>query len=657
MFRLFSALIVACAALVSSAVAAPSVESYGRLPAIENVNLSPSGDRYAYVAVDGEARKLIVGTVGSDKALYASSVGKAKVVSVTWAGEDRLLVAVSHTSPLGLEYTRDKEEDRAVLVVNLTNGKVFSVFTGHDGIVDAVFGMYGSSQQNGHWYGYFGGVTYGDRTRDTHGYADLYRVDLDTGHAEIMAKGDEKIGEWLVGPDGQVIARSRYDEKSGDWSVDAGSFAGATLISGRAPFGGADIWRGRTPETVLIARPDDKDSTTYEEAPLAGGAAKVVGDDLSFGHPIIDRYTHLWIGQTSEGDRPEATFFDPALDARMQAVRQTFAGLYVRFVSVGPKFNRFIVFTSGTGDSGTYWLVDLAAHSANPLGYEYPDAQPADVGPIRMVEWQAADGLKLHGVLSLPPGREAKNLPVVVLPHGGPQARDYPRFDWWVQAFASRGYAVFQPNFRGSDGYGDVFRDAGFGEWGRKMQTDISDGLAELARQGIVDPKRACIDGGSYGGYAALAGVTVQHGLYRCAVSVAGVSDLPGMIDYAGVAGNSATRYWRKFMGSTSTFGGELAVISPRRIAARADAPILLIHGSDDTVVPLSQSIEMAEALKAAGKPFEFITVPGADHWYLHEDARLTMITKSVAFVEKYNPPDPTPGPASVSSATSAPTP
>ncbi len=655
MFRPFGALIFACAALISfAASAAPSVESYGRLPAIDNVSLSPSGDRYAYIVVDGETRKLVVGTVGGDKALLASSVGKAKVVSVSWAGEDRLLVGVSHTAPLGLAYIRDKEEDEAVLVVNLTNGKVFSVFTGHDGIVDAVFGIHGASLQDGHWYGYFGGVT-DDRTRDSHGYPDLYRVDLDTGHAEIMAKGSETIAGWLVGPDGQVIARTRYDQTSGDWSVNTGSFAGATLLSGRAPFGGPEIWRGRTPDTVLIARPDDKDQTVYEEAPLADGAPKVVGDGISFGHPIIDRATHLWIGQTSEADRPEATFFDPALSAHMQAVRKTFAGLDVRFISAGPNFGRLIVFTSGTGDSGTYWLVDIAAHSANPLGYEYPDAQPADVGPIQMVSWKAADGLELHGVLSLPPGREAKNLPVVVLPHGGPQARDYPRFDWWAQAFASRGYAVFQPNFRGSDGYGDAFRDAGFGEWGRKMQTDISDGLAELARQGIVDPKRACIDGGSYGGYAALAGVTVQHGLYRCAVSVAGVSDLPGMIDYAGGTGKSATRYWRKFMGATSGFAGELGPISPRRIAARADAPILLIHGTDDTVVPLSQSIQMAEALKAAGKPFEFVTVPGADHWYLHEDARMTMITKSVAFVEKYNPPDPPP--VQANSATSIPTP
>lgn len=201
----------------------------------------------------------------------------------------------------------------------------------------------------------------------------------------------------------------------------------------------------------------------------------------------------------------------------------------------------------------------------------------ADVGPITMVEWKAADGLTLHGVLSLPTGRPATPLPLVVLPHGGPEARDYPVFDWWAQAFASRGYAVFQPNFRGSAGYGRTFRDAGFGQWGRKMQTDISDGVAELARRGIIDPKRACIIGGSYGGYAALAGVTVQQGLYRCAVSVAGVSDPEALLTYARERSGSATaatRYWRDFMGVKSVFEGELNAISPVKLAAKADAPI-----------------------------------------------------------------------------------
>jgi dipeptidyl aminopeptidase/acylaminoacyl peptidase len=226
------------------------------------------------------------------------------------------------------------------------------------------------------------------------------------------------------------------------------------------------------------------------------------------------------------------------------------------------------------------------------------------------------------------------------MPHGGPGARDYPGFHWWAQAFASRGYAVLQPNFRGSTGYGAAFARAGDGEWGRKMQSDISDGLAFLVQQGIADPRRACIVGASYGGYTALAGVTLQKNLYRCAVSVAGISDPAEMISTdARESGSNATliRVLRKEVGS----GKDLRAVSPRRFAASADAPILLVHGKDDIVVNYAQSAKMAEKLRDADKPVEFLTLPGQDHWLSKGETRLAMLEAVIAFVQKHNPADP----------------
>jgi dipeptidyl aminopeptidase/acylaminoacyl peptidase len=243
----------------------------------------------------------------------------------------------------------------------------------------------------------------------------------------------------------------------------------------------------------------------------------------------------------------------------------------------------------------------------------------------------------MDGILTLPPGREAKNLPVILFPHGGPNARDEAEFDWWAQAFASRGYAVFQPNFRGSTGRSAVFRLAGNGEWGRKMQTDISDGLAELVRQGIVDPTRACIMGASYGGYAALAGVTLQHGLYRCSVAVAPVSDLKDFdaTRYRESGDNKMVRSsWRELLGDPKNFNE----VSPRRHAAQADAPVLLIHGKDDTVVNFSQSQAMADALKDAGRPYEMVVLRQEDHWLSRSETRKQMLEAAMAFVQRYNP-------------------
>jgi len=651
MFRSFVALALAglffaCAAVCA---AAPPVEAYARLPAMQNVSLSPSGARYAYVVVDGDARKLVVATVDGNQAVFACDVGKAKVIGVYWAGDDHLLVEVSHTVDPG-PFHVSKDELATVISINLKTGAAISVLTSSRGVMP-VFGVDGSAQIKGRWFGYFGGVS--------DDVVDLYRVDLDSGVATLAAHGVWASQRWLVGPDGTVIARTLYHEKTGDWAVLAGDDAGDPLSSGRDPFGGVGLLaRGKTPDSILVYQPGDRENVFMEE-PLSGAPAEVADENGKIDEPLFDRKSHLWIGEIDEGDTPEATLFDPAWNARLQAVRQTFKGLSLRLNSYDGDFNRLVVFTSGAGDSGTYWLVDVAAHKANPLGYAYPDVQPTDVGPIRMVSWKATDGLELHGVLSLPPGREARNLPVVVMPHGGPEARDYPVFDWWAQAFVARGYAVFQPNFRGSSDYGKAFRDAGFGQWGRKMQTDISDGLAELARQGVVDPKRACTVGWSYGGYAALAGVTVQNGLYRCAVSMAGVANLPAFLKWSDdrVGLGATIRYWKAFMGVTSVFGNDLGAISPASLASHADAPVLLIHGKDDTTVPFDQSVGMANALKRAGKPVEFVPLDGADHWLLKEDTRIAMAKASVAFVEKYNPPDPAPVQAEASSATSAPSP
>ena len=559
-----------------------------------------------------------------------------------WAGDDHLLVEISKTTNLGFDFDVSKAELSLLIVFGVPSGKSFILFEKQKYMAKMLEGDFGSAKIGEHWYGFFGGVTY-VMSRDNeffldNTYPDLYKVDLDSGDIKLAAHGSESTQGWLVGADGQVLARASYEQDHKTWRVATGPSGGKLLATGEYPFGGVEIAAGHTRDTVLVSRPTEKGEID-EEIPLAGGPPVEVPDDEIIARHYHDRLTGLWIGYSTFDDQPAYKMFDTLADKRVAGARKAFPGETVRLDSWSEDFNRMIVFTSGPSDSGTYWLVDIPSGGADPIGYEYRSIAPEQVGPMKMIEWKARDGLIIHGVLSLPPGREAKNLPIVVLPHGGPEARDYPVFDWWAQAFASRGYAVLQPNFRGSSDYGVAFRDAGFGQWGRKMQTDLSDGLADLARQGVVDPKRACIMGASYGGYAALAGVTVQQGIYRCAVSVAGVSDPLGMIEYSKEkAGNvnAGTRYWEKFMGPYSG----LAQVSPIKLASSADAPILLVHGKDDTIVPFGQSDAMNRALIAASKPVEFVVLPHEDHYLSREETRIQMLNAAVAFVEKYNPPD-----------------
>ena len=207
----------------------------------------------------------------------------------------------------------------------------------------------------------------------------------------------------------------------------------------------------------------------------------------------------------------------------------------------------------------------------------------------------------------------------------------------------SQGYAVFQPNFRGSD-LDRRFREAGYGEWGRKMQSDLSDGVRHLADQGVVDPKRVCIAGRGYGGYAALAGVTVQTGVYRCAISVGGIADLRKFLQWANWkagGGNTLTeRQWDRFLGVTGRGDAALPAISPSQHVSTSTVPVLLIHGRDDTVVPYEQSEVMAKALQHGGRPVEFVTLDKEDHWLSRSPTRLKMLEATVAFLKVNNPPD-----------------
>jgi dipeptidyl aminopeptidase/acylaminoacyl peptidase len=231
-----------------------------------------------------------------------------------------------------------------------------------------------------------------------------------------------------------------------------------------------------------------------------------------------------------------------------------------------------------------------------------------------------------------------RDLPLVVMPHGGPEDRDETGFDWLAQFLASRGYAVLQPQFRGSTGLGRAHANAGRQQWGLRMQDDVTDGVRALITEGIVDPKRVCIVGWSYGGYSALAGAAFTPDLYACAASIGGVSDLPVML--ATISRDSgresdAFAYWREHIGSP--FNADVIGKSPARAAMAVRAPVLLLHGTDDTVVPIEQSRLMATALRAAKKPVELIELTGEDHWMkTSSESRIRTLTELERFLWKY---------------------
>ncbi len=624
-----------------AAEAPPPLSLYGSLPGVERAAMSASGARVAIIGLVGEKRTLVV-LDEAKKPLKAWDLGDAKVRGLYWAGDDRVLLYKSDTTNLGAGFTTNRAELFSMLVIPVGTEKPWIVFDHNERITGGVRGFYGIQQRNGRYYGYFGGITLeGDfrsnpylRTTDPM----LYEVDLVTGKTLEIARRYEGDGfrDWLIGNDGKVRAWLDYEARSGKWEVKG--VKGQRIAQGVNRLGQVNlVGLGSTPGTIILSEEPDGQEVRWLEISEGGGEPKeiMVGEsvDLAF----FDENTRQFVGWQEEGDRPAYRFTDAFRQKVANATVKAFPGLSVHIHGWNDAFDKLLVMTEGVGDPQTWWRVDIRTGAAGELGVSYP-MDAGSVGPMQMVHYKAGDGLDIAGVLTLPPGREAKNLAVIVLPHGGPTSRDYPEFDWWAQALASRGYAVLQPNFRGSDGYGADFRRAGNRQWGRKMQSDISDGLAYLAAQGIADPKRACIVGASYGGYAALAGVTLQQGLYRCAVAVAGVSDVAKMVA-TDLRESAYDKTMKAALAEEVGAKTDLKAISPVAFAARADAPILLIHGKDDLVVPFDQSKAMEAALRAAGKPVELVVLPDEDHYLSRSATRLAMLEALMRFVTTHNPP------------------
>lgn len=656
MIRLLKRLLMSLGLLALSSVAIssptgatipemPPLSAYGELPGIEDAAISPSGNRIAAL-VTVEGSRMLVAFNEENQAISSVNVDDTKVRSFQWIGEDRLLLIYSFTEDLGPRFTTDKHEFSAGLVLPIgIDAETFRIFERNDSLATAIFGNYGLRQIDGRWYGFFGAIEYERRGsiglyQFRHGRPFLYRVDLQNGDTVRMARAAEPNNErdWLVDADGNVAVTYNLNRESGRWSIRGSS--GTVIARGESENGRSGlIGLGRGGSSVLFLQTDDENRTLRFEMPLSGGEPTRFLPGIRLERLYFDRQTGYLTGYLEDGADASPNFDDPNHVEALHKVQAAFSEFDLALIDWSNNLEHFLVRTTGQTDSGSWYAVDVEDLSAHAFAYERVAIGPQQVGRFSTFEYIAQDGLELDGILTLPPGREANDLPVILLPHGGPHSYDSEQFDWWAQAFASRGYAVFQPNFRGSTHRGAEFRRAGYGEWGRKMQTDISDGLAALAEVGIVDPSRACIVGASYGGYAALAGVTLQQDLYRCAVAVAPVTDIRRMYqeDFRASGASRITRTsLREQLGDPETWNA----VSPLRAAERADAPIMLIHGRDDTVVPYSHSLRMADALDDEDKSHVMVTLDGEDHWLSLSETRQRMLNAAVAFVQEHNPAD-----------------
>tara|TARA_R110000782_G_scaffold78649_2_gene156737 strand:- start:1275 stop:3227 length:1953 start_codon:yes stop_codon:yes gene_type:complete len=621
----------------------PPLEAYGELPFVRHMAISPDGATVAFVSRhDGKdvITTLDVATLTVEPRMAIDEIATR---DLWFADNDHVVFTASDATHL-MGFRGDFEYS-AAFSVNIRKNELATMLRHTKGLYPAQSGLgriVGKYKKPGDVLmpAYMSVSSISSSPR-----LDLLKVNLDTGRGKIFRKGTSNTIDWFVDETGTVLAREDYDNKQDVYRIFTEVSGKSRKIfetdASRIPFSLLGVKADRS-ALILVDTSEDSDGfdAIYEmdfEGSVSAQVLERTGVDID---AVFSDHNRFVEGVKYSGALPSYHFYDPEVDAAVQSLVETFSNSAVHIVSNSDGWEQIVYLVYSSDTAGKYILQDRATGKLTGLVMERDDIPAEAIGEIVGVSYPARDGLTIPAVLTWPagvPAEDRKNLPLIVMPHGGPAAYDAIGFDWMAQYFANRGYVVLQPNFRGSSGYGADFLHAGDGEWGRKMQDDVTDGVSILTEGGFVDSERICIVGASYGGYSALAGGAYTPDLYKCVVAVAPVSDLPRMIrDVSKRRGHRhwAVDYWKEIIGDPKAEKVKLEDISPVNSAATFAAPVLLIHGKDDTVVPISQSEVMEKALLKEGKSVAFVTLDGEDHWLSGGETRIETLRAMSDFVE-----------------------
>lgn len=629
------------------------VAAFGALPQISEVELSPDGRLLAWCDQSGATPKVVIYDLAAKAYRRTLTVDPpAKLRSIIWSGDDTVLVNISETE-LPAWYRAESYEFFRTIAVSVASGESRMLLMGQGErarVTGAVLVAWRTAKPDTVVMATLDynpvvhrdelGSRLVDARADSGWVSELFDVDTSTGKGRMVEQGDAFTQQWVTDAQGMPLARSEWRPAEHRYFIEAKAGGGWHTILRRDDGSQLTLYGvSADGKSVLASGPGEGGWVRLWAVALDGsGVEDLLPEARADVQDVIrDRFSGAVVAAHLGGPDPTTAWLDAPTKTRHDVVARAFPGRKVRVYSRSEDGSRVIAEVEGASQPPAYFLVDFGSHRADLVGSAYPGLANSTLGEVRIITYPARDGTMIPAYLTLPPGKQPKALSMVVLPHGGPEARDVPQFDWLAQFFATRGYAVLQPQFRGSTGFGAAFERAGARQWGRLMQDDVTDGVKAMIQQGIADARRICIVGGSYGGYAALAGAAFTPDLYACAVSINGVADLPGMLMYERQhygPESDPVSYWQGEIGGAS----DQSVIerSPLNAVASIKVPVLLLHASDDTVVPVGQSQAMANALKQLGKPVTFVGLAGEDHWLSRAQTRVEVLEETDRFLRQY---------------------
>jgi len=635
-FFLVSVCIIFLYSSLSSAIDLAQIEAYGQLPAYRSFSISPDAKHITYLQRGDNNDHFVVRDMESNETEFSFEITSFNASSTRFLTNKYVLLKgreVTKSSHLGGKY-----RNTGALSYNLETRKVQLLLANSHGIHLTQTGLgivVGIDRDGEHVYM----PAYSKGPRPSY---NLYKVSLSTGEGHLHMRGVLDTVEWFVDGQGKVLARVDYNDKrgryrlksklSGSWetvySADKSSYVlGVEAVAkDEQSLIFNDIQGGQ-----VVARAISLIDGSISEALYSNEAA-----DVDY---FIQNLNGQVLGVVYSGFKPGHDLLDSDFNALYDAISGRYPDASIYFTSWSDD-KKSVVFLVDGGQKGSgYYLIDTETFEIRHLADKYAVSAHAKIKPIR---YRARDGLKIPALLTFPQDESGdKGLPLIVLPHSKVKSYDMIGFDWLAQYLAAKGYLVFQPNYRGSSGFGGELAQAGVGQWGRAMQDDISDGVTLLIESGYADADRVCILGRSYGGYSALAGGAFSSDLYRCVVSINGVSNLWAMMNsnqFQRYANHWVLSYWRQIMRQTDFEKNDLRDISPINFVDNFNAATLLLHGDGDTTIPILQSKRMYSALKKAGKEAMLVKLEGEDHRLSKSETRLQALMAIDRFLDTHNP-------------------
>ncbi len=615
---------------LTAAVAAPRlpVEAFAALPQVRGPALSPDGLKVAMMVNNEGTTSIIVQSLGGDGkrvGIMSSDNTQYTFNWFRWVSNERLLVSTRFPAIRNSRWAETTVGGVETYETRLLSAKIdgsapLNLFkpTSFKGPMQA------QSQDRVIDFDVDGGKHVLVNLSDPEfGWEPaVYSVNVETGTRNMVHTQREKFHTWMVDRAHQVRIGIRQDKA--DVEVHACDPDGRNWrkLWAYKVLGGNEVSPlgfGKDVNQLYIEADHEGRRALFTvdlRDPALKRSLKLASKTIDLeGRLVYSKVTGDAIGLSASGalGQSDVNYWDADKRELLAFIDKALPGRFNYVLGTSANDEQYLVSSSSSDSAPDYFIGDDRANTLKPLAQTRPQLKKVDMVHKQDVKIKARDGLELPAYLSLPQGGTGKNLPLVLYVHGGPQSRDHAGFDAWTQFFANRGYAVLQVNFRGSTGYGEKLLASGLRRWGAEMQDDLTDAVAWAVARGTVDPKRVCIVGASYGGYAALMGVAKTPDQYQCAVSFAGVTDLYELGRDNDIY-EGGKEVFTAQIGSIDSEQERLKGSSPRYLAKNIKAPILLVHGTQDRSVKYYQAELMAAALKEAGKPYKFITQVRGDH-------------------------------------------